>query len=114
MCFRYVHYPPALAMSIALLLLLCPLPSCSCYVHCPPASATGHWKQYIVALDSQGERGVGKGSVVLVHQTTKKVTPLWTCDEPCFLKGLAVVGDKAIFGKSPPQKRLNRYCVGSV
>jgi hypothetical protein len=39
---------------------------------------------------------------------TSPVTAVWQCKEKCFLKGLAIVGDIAYFGRSPPQKRMNR------
>jgi hypothetical protein len=60
---------------------------------------------HFIALDSVG------GKVVKVGRLDRAVNPVWSCDTSCFLKGLAVVGDTVIFGRSPPQKRMKRMQV---
>ena len=75
------------------------------------AHGLSHWNEYIVSLDSVGV--ARKGSVVLVHRTTGVVTKVWTCKAQCFLKGVVVIGDQVLFGRSPPQKRLQRLSVNS-
>ena len=49
---------------------------------------------HFIALDSVG------GKLVKIGRLDRVVSPVWACDAGCFLKGLAVVGDIAIFGRS--------------
>jgi hypothetical protein len=60
------------------------------------------WQNYIVSLDSSN------GALVLIDRLTQEMTPVWKCQKPCFLKGLAVINGTAVFGRSLPVKRTKR------
>jgi hypothetical protein len=64
-----------------------------------------HWQEELVVLDSLN------GRVLALHRLAKTTRVVWSCKQACFLKGLAVVGELALVGIAPPQRRMDRLRV---